>query len=101
MPIPIGDYKNEPDSAISKIISILEQQPYQAYTLTDLTPGLSPEPDHGLCGIVVFPDHSNRFDQTGARQIQIHQWHDVLRIVKSCLKPLLHHLSKNNGLYLS
>jgi hypothetical protein len=41
VPISITDYKNEPESAISKILSLLEQQPYQAYTLNDLIPELN------------------------------------------------------------
>jgi hypothetical protein len=54
MPISITDYKNEPESAISKILSILEQQPYQAYTLNDLIPGLNRDQSIAFVELLTF-----------------------------------------------
>ena len=36
MPISIREYKDELDSGESRILAILEKQPYQAYTLSEL-----------------------------------------------------------------
>ena len=37
MPISMKEYNSEPDSIEKMILAQLEKQPYQAYSLTDLT----------------------------------------------------------------
>ena len=38
MPIPFREYKDELEPAGTKLLAVIEQTPYKAYSLSDLTP---------------------------------------------------------------